>query len=182
MFYLFMADGTEEVEAIATLDVMRRAGIEVKTAGVGSDVICGSHGIKITCDMAACETVLEDSLEGVVIPGGMPGTVNLENDKFVIDAVKYCADNSKLLCAICAAPSVFGHLGLLEGKKAVCFPGFEQELKGCEVAQSFVCTDGNIITAKGMGSAVDFGLEIVAAVCGRQKSDALRGTLQCPKA
>ena len=133
MFYLFMADGTEEVEAIATLDVMRRAGIEVKTVGVGSDIICGSHGIKIICDMSACETVLDSSLEGVVIPGGMPGTVNLENDKYVIDAVKYCADNSKLLCAICAAPSVFGHLGLLEGKKAVCFPGFEQFSAGTDL-------------------------------------------------
>ena len=179
MFYLFMADGTEEVEALATLDVMRRAGIETVTAGVGSLYINGSHNVTIKCDIEAKNIVLGSALEGIILPGGMPGTLNLEKDADVQKAIKYCDDNSLYLCAICAAPSVLGHAGVLQGKKAVCFPGFEDELKGAETPDCFVCSDGNVITGRGMGCAVLFGLEIVKAVKGRPAADKLKASLQC---
>ena len=179
MFYLFMADGTEEVEAIATLDVLRRAGIKTVTAGVGSARITGSHGIEIKCDIEAEDIVLDSSLEGVILPGGMPGTVNLEKNANVQKAIKYCADNSLFLCAICAAPSVLGHAGVLRNKKAVCFPSFEDELTGAEIPDCFVCSDGNVITGKGMGCAILFGLEIVKAIKGKDAADKLKASLQC---
>ena len=174
-----MADGTEEVEALATLDVLRRAGIETVTAGVGSQFITGSHNITIKCDIEANETVLGPDLEGIILPGGMPGTVNLENNPYVQKAIEFCSGNSLYLCAICAAPSVLGHAGVLQGKKAVCFPGFEKELTGADVPDCFVCADGNVITGKGMGCAILFGLEIVSAVKGRDFADKLKSSLQC---
>ena len=179
MFYLFMADGTEEVEAIATLDVMRRAGIETVTAGVGSSEITGSHSVKIKCDISADEIRLNSSLEGIVLPGGMPGTINLENDSSVQKAIAYCSENGLYLCAICAAPSILGHAGILENKNAVCFPGFEKDLYGAQIPDTFVCRDGNIITGRGMGCAVKFGLEIVKAVKGEKAAEKLKSSLQC---
>ena len=179
MFYLFMADGTEEVEALATLDVMRRAGIETVTAGVGSAFITGSHNVTIKCDIEAKDIIFGSSLEGIILPGGMPGTLNLEKNANVQKAIKYCDDNLLYLCAICAAPSVLGHAGVLQGKKAVCFPGFEDELTGAETPDTYVCTDGNIITGRGMGCAVLFGLEIVKAVKGREAAEKLKASLQC---
>ena len=179
MFYLFMADGTEEVEAIATLDVMRRAGIEIVTAGIGSAFITGSHNVTIKCDIEAKDIVLDSGLDGIILPGGMPGTINLEKDADVQKAIKFCHDNSLYLCAICAAPSVLGHAGVLRGKKAVCFPGFEDELTGADTPDCYVCSDGNVITGRGMGCAVLFGLEIVKAVKGADAADKLKASLQC---
>lgn len=179
MFYLFIADGTEEVEAIAALDVIRRAGIEIQTVGVGSSRVAGSHGVCIVCDITENEIQLSEKLEGVILPGGMPGTLNLENSKSVQEAIDYCSLNGKLLCAICAAPSILGHKGLLKGRRAVCFPGFEKDLEGAVLSDSFVERDGNVVTAKGMGSALAFGLEIVSAVKGQDTADRLKGTLQC---
>lgn len=179
MFYLFLADGSEEVEAIATLDVMRRAGIKVLTVGVGSKTITGSHGVKIICDLTDIDICLENGLEGIILPGGMPGTLNLEKNKSVGLAIDYCVENSLYLCAICAAPLILGHRNLLNGKKATCFPGFEADLYGAEICDSFVCRDGSIITGKGMGCAILFGLEIVGAVCGQEKANELKASLQC---
>ncbi len=179
MFYLFMADGTEEVEAIATLDVLRRAEIQVLTVGVGATKITGSHNVVINCDIEAKDIVLDSEIQGIILPGGMPGTLNLENDSKVREAIKYCNDNSLLMCAICAAPSILGHAGVLNGKSAVCFPGFEEELTGARIADSYVCTDGNVITGKGMGCAVLFGLEIVKKVKGQEIADKLKASLQC---
>ena len=179
MFYMFFADGFEEVEAIAALDVIRRAKIEIQSVGVGSKTITGSHGISVICDIEVTEAVLNEDLKGIILPGGMPGTNNLWDCQTVNDAVDYCAENQKLLCAICAAPLILGRKGLLNNKKAVCFPGFEDELKGALVSEKFVCRDENIITAKGMGSAVNFGIEIVSAVKGKDFADELKGTLQC---
>lgn len=179
MFYLYFANGTEEVEAIAALDVMRRAGLDVKTVGVGSKTVVGSHGVTVTCDLAENDAVAFDGLEGIVLPGGMPGTLNLEGSDAVQKAIRYCDDNDKLLCAICAAPSVLGHAGVLQGKKAVCFPGFEKELTGALHYDGYVCRDGNVVTGKGMGCAVLFGLAIVEAVKGKAVADDLKKTLQC---
>lgn len=178
MLYMFFAPGFEEVEAIATLDVIRRAGIDIYSVGVGSKNITGSHNITVKCDIDDMEATFS-GLEGVILPGGMPGTINLFESEKVMNAVDYCNASGKLLCAICAAPLILGRKGLLDGKEATCFPGFEDELKGAKISDKFVVTDGNVITGKGMGSAVNFGLEIVAYFKGRETADKLKATLQC---
>ncbi len=179
MFYMFFADGFEEVEAIAALDVILRAKIEIKSVGIGGKNITGSHGITVVCDMVDSEVNPSDNCEGIILPGGMPGTENLYSSIKVNNFVDYCYDNNRYLCAICAAPIILGRKNLLNGKSAVCFPGFENELIGAEISDEFVCRDGKIITAKGMGSAVNFGIEIVAAVNGNDYAQNLKSTLQC---
>lgn len=181
MLYAFLAKGFEEVEAIAAIDVIRRAEIEICTVGVGSKIVCGSHNIPVFCDLDENEAVLNDDVDGILLPGGMPGTLNLEANDTVNKFIDFCAGNGRLICAICAAPSILGHKGLLNGKKAVCFPGFENELSGADISSDFVVRDGNIITAKGMGSAVDFGIEIVQYFKGEEKAKALKASLQCPR-
>ncbi len=179
MLYMFFADGFEEVEAIATLDVIRRAGIEIKSVGIGKKDITGSHNITVLCDLSVNDVKISDECNGIILPGGMPGTENLWNSEKVIAFTDYCYMNNKLLCAICAAPIILGRKNYLNGKNAVCFPGFEDELIGATISESFVCQDGNIITAKGMGSAVNFGIAIVANIKGKDFAENLKGTLQC---
>lgn len=180
MIYAFLANGFEEVEAIAAIDVVCRAEIDICTVGVGSKVITGSHGIPVICELEDSNVFVSEELEGVLLPGGMPGTLNLENSDKVSEFIGYAVENQKLICAICAAPSILGHKGILKGKKAVCFPGFEEELYEAKITESFVETDGNIITAKGMGSAVDFGLAIVQKIKGKAFADSIKKSLQCP--
>ena len=179
MLYMFFANGFEEVEAVATLDVIRRAGIEIESVGIGSDRITGSHGITVLCDKTESDISVSENLDGIILPGGMPGTTNLMNNITVASFIDYCVDNDLFLCAICAAPMILGRKGLLNGKNAVCFPGFEDELKGAMISDEYVCVDGKIITAKGMGSAVNFGLAVVAAVKGRKTASDLKKNLQC---
>lgn len=173
MVYIFLADGFEEIEALATVDVIRRAGIDCKTVGVTGKSVTGSHGIKVESDIGITDIDFNE-MSAVVLPGGMPGTINLENNKNVIDAVQYAYNKELLIAAICAAPSILGHLGLLRGKKATCYDGFEYELVGAQFIPDGVCADGNIITACGAGVAIDFGLEIVAYLTGnREKTENL---------
>lgn len=179
MLYMFFAQGFEEVEAIAALDVIRRAGIEIKSVGVGSKTVIGSHSIPVVCDLSAEEITSFEGIDGVVLPGGMPGTLNLFESDTVHKAVDYCFENNRLLCAICAAPLILGRKNILNGKQAVCFPGFEEELIGAEISNNFVCISDNVITAKGMGSAVNFGLAIVSYFKGQAFSDNLKASLQC---
>ncbi|MBR4450945.1 MAG: DJ-1/PfpI family protein [Clostridia bacterium] len=178
MLYMFFAPGFEETEAVASLDVIRRAGIDVRSVGVGSKHISGSHGISVNCDMDAEEATFT-GLDGVILPGGMPGTLNLEKSERVNEAVDFCFSNGKLVAAICAAPSVLGKKGLLKGKSAVCYPGFEQYLEGADIPDKYVVTSGNVITARGMGSAVEFGLAIAAYFKGEAAAGELRDTLEC---
>ena len=131
------------------------------------------------CDATDVDLTPGEDIEAVILPGGMPGTLNLERSAKVNAFVDYAYENQKLVCAICAAPSILGHKGMLKGKKAVCFPGFESELEGAELSDSFVVTDGNIITAKGMGSAVKFGIAIGAAFVGEAKMKKIEESLQC---
>jgi 4-methyl-5(b-hydroxyethyl)-thiazole monophosphate biosynthesis len=178
MLYMYFANGFEETEAIASLDVIRRAGIDIRTVGVGSKQITGSHNITVVCDMDTEEATFT-GLDGIILPGGMPGTVNLDESERVNEVIEFCSSNGKLLAAICAAPMIYGKRGLLSGKSAVCFPGFEEYLEGAKVSDKYVVTDGNIITAKGMGSAVEFGLAVVSYFKGAGTGDKLRNTLQC---
>ena len=180
MLYCFLAPGFEETEAIAPIDMLRRAKIDVKTVGIGAKTIVGSHGVPMVCDLTEDEIMLDDTLQGVILPGGMPGTRNLENSAAVQAALDYCSENGRLLCAICAAPSVLGHKGLLKKKEAIAFPGFEDDLFGAVISDRFVVTDGNIITAKGAGVALDFGLAIVAAIKDKATAEAIKAAIQCP--
>lgn len=173
MVYLFLANGFEEVEALAPLDLLRRAGVQVTTVGVGGDTVVGAHGIAVAADMP--EVMFRDAKpEMVILPGGMPGASNLDASRTVEVALRAAASSGGYLAAICAAPMVLGKRGYLEGKRAICFPGFEEHLKGATLAEERVVTDGRVITAAGMGVAVEFGLSLVAALCGREKADTLR--------
>ena len=159
MIYVFLAEGFEEIEALATVDILRRAGMNVKTVSVnGKPEVTGAHAITVSADVT--EITLAD-MEAVILPGGMPGTLNLKASDMVQNTIKYAFDNNKLMCAICAAPLVFGNAGFLKGKKAACYPGFETELIGADVAYDPVVTDGNIITSRGAGTAHLFAFEIL---------------------
>lgn len=158
MLYLFLADGFEEVEAIATIDVIRRAGVTVKTVGIGGKTVCGTHGISVKADTLEVDY---SDMDGIILPGGMPGTLNLKNDAMVNEAINYCSENNKLIAAICAAPMILGEMGLLDGRRAVCFPGFEDSLSESEILSEPVVCDENYITAIGAGAAHLFGAAIV---------------------
>lgn len=159
MVYIFLAQGFEECEALVPLDILRRAGLEVKTVGVGAKVIEGSHGIRVECDIQENEASTEN-LKAVILPGGMPGTINLEKSETVQKFIDFAAEENLLIGAICAAPSILGHKNLLAGKKATCFSGFEKELLGAEVSQERVEVCENFITAYGAGAAFDFGFAL----------------------
>lgn len=179
MIPVFLANGFEEIEALATVDILRRAGVNVVTVGVGSKMPVGAHGIAVCADI--CESDLQlESLDGIVLPGGMPGTTNLEASAVVRDAIAYAYERKMLVAAICAAPSILGHNGYLRDKKATCYPGFEPELLGAVVTNVGVVVDGNVITASGAGVAVDFALELVRYLVSNEISDAIRGGIQCP--
>ncbi len=180
MIYLFLADGFEEIEALAPLDILRRAGKKVMTVGVTGKTVTGSHGIPVLCDVTVEEVDPDEMPEAVILPGGMPGTKHLDENLFVCAFTKAVFKNGGLVCAICAAPSVLGHIGILAGKNAVCFPGFESELVGANVSAESVVRDGNIITAKGAGVALDFGFAITAALCGEDDAKKLASAMQCP--
>lgn len=179
MIYVFLADGFEEVEALAPVDILRRAGLEVQTVGVTGKIVMGKHNIPVTADIEISEMTLDNDLQAVVLPGGLPGAENLDASKEVQHAIDFAAQNGKFLCAICAAPFILGKKGLLSGKNAICYPGFENDLQGAVISDRAVCCDGDCITAKGMGVAVDFGLEIVAALLNRETADKIRESIQC---
>ena len=176
MLYMFFAPGFEETEAVGALDMLRRAEIEVKSVGIGGKTITGSHGIPVICDLEDSQLSLADAT-GIVLPGGMPGTLNLEKSQVVRTAIDYCAQRDMLICAICAAPSVLGRMGLLAGKRFTCFPGFEQLVEG-EHTGARVERDGALITAKGPGCTIPFALEIIRAVAGEGAAHKVEVNLQ----
>ena len=169
MVYLFLADGCEEIEALTQVDILRRAGIEIKTVGITGEEITGAHDIRIKADILPL-AVDKNVIDAVILPGGLKGTQNLDESVFVKDIVKYAFENKKLVCAICAAPMILGKMGILSGKKATCYPGFEKYFIDAQYEMKPVVADGNIITAQAMGSAYDFALEIVANLKSAQVS------------
>ncbi len=178
MIYVFLAPGFEEIEALATVDVLRRAELEVYTVGVGEDFVIGSHQIAVAADIYERDLVLDEKVEAIILPGGMPGTLNLEKSPVVQKAIDWAVENNKFVCAICAAPSILGHKGILNGKEATAFPGFEAELSGAVLSEKYVARDGNIITARGMGSSIEFGLQIAEALAGDNTANKIRASLQ----
>ena len=206
MILMFLAPGFEEVEALAPLDLLRRAGLEVVTVAVApADVntcltrlrhigtsatnlwdmgtaVTGAHGITVHADVTehAVPGLLAKAaaLEAVILPGGMPGTSNLDASPMVELALEQADERGAYLCAICAAPMILGKRGYLRGKKATCFPGFEEYLEGAAVGGK-VIRDGKIITAAGMGVALEFGLEIISVLRSPEKAGEIRAAIQC---
>lgn len=158
---IFMADGCEEIEGLTVVDIARRAGLDIIMISIdGNKEVTSSHKVTFLADYHKGEVNYEE-LDGIVLPGGMPGTLNLGADETVVETVRTFAREGKLVAAICAAPSVLGQENILEGKNATCHPGFEEKLLGANFVAEPVVVDGNIITSRGMGTAIDFALEIV---------------------
>ncbi len=170
MIYEFLADGFELVEAMTPVDMLRRAGADVKTVSITSDkAVRASNGVTVIADIVLSE--MSDILpDMVILPGGMPGASNLRACEKVCDLVCLCADKEIPIGAICAAPYILGELGLLNGKDAICYPGFEDKLVGAKISSKNCVRDGNIITAAGMGAALPFSSELVSVLYGREKA------------
>ncbi len=177
MIYMFLADGFEEIEALATLDVLRRGGVEISTVGVGKTDITGAHNIKVIADLSETD-VDYDAFEGVVLPGGLPGTTNLEKCETVQKTLDVAYETDKLICAICAAPSILGHKGFLKDKEAICFPGFEKELIGAKLSKKRVVADDGIVTAIGAGASFEFGFKILEILKGKEVADNLKTAMK----
>ncbi len=168
---IFLADGFEEIEALTVVDLLRRAGIEITTASItGRKNVTGSHNITVEAD-ALIGDIDFDSTDMIILPGGLPGTTNLAECKELTDRIMEFDSKDKMLCAICAAPTVFGQLGILKGKKACCYPGREVDLTGADAQTSSVTKDGHFITSRGMGTAIDFGLAIIEHYQGKEAAD-----------
>ncbi len=172
MIYEFLADGFEEVEALTPLDMLIRAGAEIKTVSItDKKEVKGAHGITVTADLTVSEA--RETPELVILPGGMPGALNLRRSSAAADAVLRTYKNGGYVSAICAAPFILGELGLLDGKEAVCYPGFEDKLHGAVLSSKKVVRDGKIITAAGMGVAVEFGAMLISALYGEQAAESV---------
>ena len=172
--FVFLADGFEEIEALTPVDILRRAGLSVKTVSVmGDQVVAGAHGVPVMADMMFDEVNAEDA-EMILLPGGLPGATNLDAHQGLSQMIMDFAKEEKPLAAICAAPLVFGNRGLLEGKKVTCYPGFETYLKGAQYTAALVEKDGNFITGKGPGAAMEFAFAIVEKYCGIDKVNELK--------
>ena len=173
---LFFADGTEEIEALTALDLLRRAGADVVLAGVGGREVTGSHGIRITADIDASDITSFD-YDMVVVPGGMPGTLNMDGSEIVDKALRATSEKGGFITAICAAPLVLGKRGYLKNKRAICYPGFESYLEGAVLSDTRVCRDGNVITAAGAGVALEFALTLIGALYGEEKEKQIRASV-----
>lgn len=170
---VFLADGLEEIEGLTVVDILRRAGVDTRTVSITDErTVTGSHQIPITADCCMGETDFSDA-ELLVLPGGMPGTRHLEACRPLTELLLRFAEEGKKVAAICAAPSVLGKLGILDGKKAACYPGFEEELKGAKVVYDQVVCDGNVTTSRGMGTAIPFALELVRQLVSEEKAQEL---------
>lgn len=177
MICVLLANGFEEVEAFTPLDYLRRCEeLEVKTVGISGKMITGAHGIVTVADLTTFD-IDKEQIEMIVLPGGMPGTINLEKSAFVQELIDYCIENNILIGAICAAPSILGHKGLLKGKKAVCYVGFEDELMGADVLDCSVVKDENIITARGAGVANQFAFTLIESLLGEKKKEKIRDSI-----
>lgn len=176
--YAFLAAGSEEVECLAVVDVLARAGIGVKLISVtGEREVVTSHNVKIVTD-DIIENVDCGEADALFIPGGLPGTTNMMAHERLCGELVRAAKDGRRVAAICAAPSVLGQLGLLEGKQATCYPGFEDKLTGASYTRTGVVTDGNITTGRGLGYALDLGLELVSLLDSPEKAAQIKAAIQ----
>ncbi|MBO4370712.1 MAG: DJ-1/PfpI family protein [Paludibacteraceae bacterium] len=175
--YLFLAEGFEEIEALTPVDVLRRAGEQVKTVSVTADKsVAGAHGVVVVADVTIGEADFSDA-GYLILPGGMPGTLNLGKSDVLCRLLKTHAAKGGKLAAICAAPSVLGGLELLQGREAICYPGFEDKLTGARVSDCSVVCDDNIVTAAGPGVSLPFALALVADLKGQQTADQISAAM-----
>ncbi len=170
---VLFAEGFEEIEAVAIVDVLRRADVDVTTLGVSDRRVTGSHGITIETDRSLAEASSE-VWDMVILPGGMPGSTNLRDNPEVQKLLRDQASSGRRIGAICAAPIALGAAGVLEGRRATSYPGFERELSGCCYSEDRVVTDGNIITSRGPGTSLEFALEVVRELKGDDVAGCLR--------
>ncbi|RZT00665.1 DJ-1 family glyoxalase III [Cuneatibacter caecimuris] len=176
--YAFLADGFEEVECLTVVDLLRRGGVDVTTVSImGRTEVKGAHGITVLADQVFEKTSCKDA-DLLFLPGGGEGTENLSAHQGLCGALKLAAEEGRRLAAICAAPSVLGRLGILEGKRATCYPGWEGNLKGAVYTEDGVVTDGLITTSRGLGYAIDLGLELLVILAGIRTSMEVRGAIQ----
>lgn len=174
---VFLADGFEEVEGLTVVDLLRRAGEDVVTVSImGRKEVTGSHGITVLAD-TLFEQVDYSGVDLLVLPGGMPGTKYLKESEKLTELLTEWNGDKKKLAAICAAPSVFGELGFLRGKTAVCYPGFESALQGAVIGKQKVEVDGHITTSKGPGTAMEFALTLIQQLQGVEKAEEIRSGL-----
>ena len=168
---VFLADGFEEIEGLTVVDILRRAGVQVDTVSVTGDrMIQGSHQIDVQADFLFEEMDFTQT-DMLVPPGGMPGTKHLMEHKGLRSLLQAYDEQGQYIAAICAAPSIFGGLGFLNGRKACCYPSFEEKLEGAEVVQDAVCVDGHVVTSRGMGTAIPFALKLAGLLCGEEKAE-----------
>lgn len=174
---VLLADGFEEIEALTAVDLLRRASIYVNTVSITDDyMVHGAHGINVhTEDLF--EEVNFVGYDMIVLPGGMPGTTNLEEHAGVRRVIADFMESGKYVAAICAAPSILGGMGLLKGKRATCYPSFESKLAGAVIGKTPVVHDGNLITSRGMGTAIDFALKLVEVMTDKAKAEELAASI-----
>ena len=166
-----LADGFEETEAVTTIDLMRRAGIAVTVLGLNDTSVRGAHDIVVSADALLAEH--RDPYDAIVLPGGQPGTTNLSNCEQLLGQLRAAAQQGVLCAAICAAPSVLAKAGVLQGRAATCYPSFEGQLGGAELRTESVVVDGNIITSRGVGTAVPFALAVIEHLCDRNAAESV---------
>lgn len=174
MIYVFLAEGFEDIEAIAPIDILRRGGVEVALVSIAPErEVTSAHGVRFVADITIGDIDWEQA-EALFLPGGLPGAANLDACQPLREGILSHAKAGRLTAAICAAPMVLGHLGLLEGKRATCYPGFEGELKGATVTGALVERDGQVLTGKGPGAAMAFGYALLEALGKTQEAAQLR--------
>lgn len=172
MIYMFLGTGFEETEAIAPLDLLRRAGLKVLTVGLNGKTIYGGHGIGVEADITIDQLDLTD-LEMVILPGGLGGVASIRGCEKAMDAIRFAYENGKYTAAICAGPTILAQLGITDGKKATCYPGCEEQMGSAIMVEAAAITDGKVITGTSAGCAVPFGLALIAALKGSEAAEAI---------
>ena len=167
MVYMLLGTGFEETEAVTPIDLLRRAGVSVATVGIGGKVITGSHGIPVTADMELGQMDLTQ-LDMIVLPGGMKGVASIKGCPEALEAVRFAWENGRFVAAICAAPTILAMLGITDGRRATCYPGFEDRCTGAQMVDADVVTDGPITTGRALGAAIPFALELVRLLTDEQ--------------
>ena len=174
--YVFCADGFEEVEGLTAVDLLRRAGVSVTMVSImGRTKITGARNISVNTDILI-EDIKEEA-DMLVLPGGMPGTNYLRDHEGLAELLKKQYEAGKWVAAICAAPSVFGELGILNGKEAVCYPGFEERLTGATIGEGTVAVTDHVITSRGMGTAIDFAAALIARLQDEKKAEEIKASI-----
>lgn len=179
MVYVILGKGFEEMEALAPVDILRRGGVEVKTAGIGGKEIVGAHGITVEADITV-EEICVRGMEMIVLPGGLGGVHSILGSDAALSAVQRAWKGGRFVAAICAAPTVLATLGITDGKQATCYPGMENQMGSAQMTGLPVVRDGSLICGQAAGAAVPFGLALLAALKGEEAAEKIRQAMVCP--